>query len=55
MLLSMCGAPGNGTRVTTTKEKDMTTGDTNVAYRKEAAVTKEVKPVATERATFALG
>jgi hypothetical protein len=52
ILLSSCKAPGNETKV---KEKDMTAGDTSMAYKKEAASTKEVQPVATERATFALG
>ena len=53
--LSSCGVPGSDTKVTTMKEKNMAAGDTNMAYKKEVAATKEVKPAKTERATFALG
>ena len=33
----------------------MAAGDANMAYKKEVAATKEVKPANTEMATFALG
>jgi hypothetical protein len=55
IMLSSCGVPGSDTKVTTMKEKNMAAGNTTMAYKKEVAATKEVKPDKTEMATFALG
>ncbi len=55
IMLSSCGVTGSDTKVTTMKEKNMAAGDANMAYKKEVAATKEVKPANTEMATFALG
>jgi hypothetical protein len=55
IMLVSCGVPGSDTKVTTLKEKDMATGDANMAYKKEVVATKEVKPAKKEMATFALG
>jgi hypothetical protein len=55
IMLSSCGVPGSDTKVTTMKEKSMSTGNTNLAYNQEAGALKDVRPAKTERATFALG
>jgi hypothetical protein len=55
IMLSSCGVPGSDSKVTTMKEKNMAAGNTNMAYKKEVAATKEVMPAKTEMATFALG
>ena len=55
IMLSSCGVPGSDAKVTTMKEKNMAAGNTNMAYKKEVAATKDVMPAKTEMATFALG
>jgi hypothetical protein len=52
LFLQSCGVPGSDS---TLKEKSVTAGDANVAYKKEAVDIKEAKGASTERATFALG
>jgi hypothetical protein len=55
IMLSSCGVPGSDTKVTTMKEKTMSTGNTNLAYNQEAGALKDLRPANTEKATFALG
>lgn len=50
--LQSCGITGSDTEV---KEKRVGSGETGVAYKKEAIIMSEARGVKTERATFALG
>jgi hypothetical protein len=46
---------GNENKAGMTKEKSMSTGNTNLAYNQEAVALKDLRPANTEKATFALG
>lgn len=46
---------GNENKAGMTKEKSMSTGNTNLDYNQEAGTIKDLIPVNTEKATFALG
>ena len=46
---------GNENKAGMTKEKSMSTGNTNLAYNQEAGARKDVNQANPSKATFALG